>query len=217
MPGDPLDVLFENDDLAVIDKPAGMVVTRPTDTAAARWSMRCWRADLDRDLGRAGARGDRPPAGRNVGRNRGGQDTAALETLRSIQKRAVENFIRRWSKGHPTRRTASSMPHRARSPPAQRMAVARDGREAVTEFHDRAVRRIQPREVFPRLATYQIRVHLAFIGHPVVAIRSGGNTAIKMKRHFLHAAAISFAARLRRIVTVDAAPVPLQTSSTSCR
>jgi len=70
-------------------------------------------------------------------------------------------------------------------------------------------------EVFPKTGrTHQIRVHLAFIGHPVVGDTVYGrrHQRIKMKRHFLHAAAISFPLPgSSEIVTVEAPlPVPLQ-------
>ena len=62
--------------------------------------------------------------------------------------------------------------------------------------------------------THQIRVHLAFIGHPVVGDTVYGrrHQRIKMKRHFLHAAALSFPLPgSSEIVTVEAPlPVPLQ-------
>ena len=50
-------------------------------------------------------------------------------------------------------------------------------------------------EVKPQTGrTHQIRVHLAYIGHPVVGDEVYGyrKQRIKLKRHFLHAAELSF-------------------------
>jgi 23S rRNA pseudouridine1911/1915/1917 synthase len=78
----------------------------------------------------------------------------------------------------------------------KRMAVTRDGREAVTEYHVLETYAYHSLlEVFPKTGrTHQIRVHLAFIGCPVVGDNVYGprKQRIKMKRHFLHAAAITF-------------------------
>jgi 23S rRNA-/tRNA-specific pseudouridylate synthase len=37
----PLPILYQDKDLIVIDKPAGMVVTPPPGIRAGRWSTRC--------------------------------------------------------------------------------------------------------------------------------------------------------------------------------
>ena len=95
-------------------------------------------------------------------------------------------------------------------------AVVRDGREAVTEYHvletyaDHTLL-----EVFPQTGrTHQIRVHLAFIGTPVVGDTVYGRRkqAIRMKRHFLHAASITFPRpESGELLTVEAAlPTGLQ-------
>jgi 23S rRNA-/tRNA-specific pseudouridylate synthase len=38
----PLDIIFENDELIIVNKPAGMVVHPAADMTLARWSMLCW-------------------------------------------------------------------------------------------------------------------------------------------------------------------------------
>jgi len=98
------------------------------------------------------------------------------------------------------------------------MAVNRDGREAITEFHviDEYAD-FSLLEVFPQTGrTHQIRVHLAFIGHPVVGdgVYGRRKEPIKLKRHFLHAAAITFARPdTGEPVTVEA-PLPVGLANT---
>jgi 23S rRNA pseudouridine1911/1915/1917 synthase len=78
----------------------------------------------------------------------------------------------------------------------KRMAVTRDGRPATTEYHVIETYAYHSLlDVFPKTGrTHQIRVHLAFIGCPVVGDNVYGprKQRLKMKRHFLHAAAITF-------------------------
>lgn len=80
-----------------------------------------------------------------------------------------------------------------------KMAVARDGREARTRYDVR--RRFTDPEPLTLLdckletgRTHQIRVHLAAIGHPVAGdARYGGvRAAVPLDRPFLHAAALGF-------------------------
>ena len=74
----------------------------------------------------------------------------------------------------------------------KRMAVVHGGREATSEYKvleyyaDHALLEVQ---IFTG-RTHQIRVHLAFIGHPIVGDDVYGfrKQRIKMKRNFLHAA-----------------------------
>ena len=216
----PLDVLFENDDLAAIDKPAGMVVHPAyghrsgtlVNAVLARWpSIAAWgepeRAGIVHRL-------DKETSGVIVV----AKTPSALETLRAqFKERAVEKRYLALVEGTPDTPDGIIDAPIGRDPnQRKRMAVARDGREAVTEFHViEQYDEFSLMEVFPKTGrTHQIRVHLAFIGHPVVGDTVYGRRRqrIKMKRHFLHAAAISFPLPgSSEIVTVEAPlPVPLQ-------
>jgi 23S rRNA pseudouridine1911/1915/1917 synthase len=78
----------------------------------------------------------------------------------------------------------------------KQMTVTPDGRQAITEFHVlEHFAEYSLLEVLPKTGrTHQIRVHLAFIGCPVVGDTVYGRRkqGIKMKRHFLHATSITF-------------------------
>lgn len=78
------------------------------------------------------------------------------------------------------------------------MAVMRGGKPAVSEYRmldgsfsdERAL--VQVKLLTGR--THQIRVHMAFIGCPIVGDTVYGfrKQRVKLKRHFLHAAELSF-------------------------
>ena len=85
----------------------------------------------------------------------------------------------------------------------QRMAVVRTGRPAVTIF--RVVERFRNSTLLEVSIetgrTHQIRVHLAFIGHPIVGDHLYGSaraTEPQRSRQFLHASGLAFQYRTLR-------------------
>ena len=80
----------------------------------------------------------------------------------------------------------------------KRMAVVRGGRPAITEYQVVA-EAFRDGQALVRVKlltgrTHQIRVHMAFIGCPVVGDRVYGfrKQRVTLKRHFLHAAELAF-------------------------
>lgn len=195
-----LDVLYEDDSVAVVNKPAGMVVhpayghTSGTlvNAILARWP----EAATPQAEGRAGIvhRLDKETSGVILV----ARTPAALEDLRrQFKARTVTKRYLALVEGIPDAREGVIDAPIGRDPAQRkRMAVLRGGREAVTEFRvvelydDFALVEAHPKTG----RTHQIRVHLAFIGHPVVGDTVYGRRKqrIKLKRHFLHAAAITF-------------------------
>ena len=216
----PLSVLYEDEHVAVVDKPAGMVVhpsfghTSGTlvNAILARWPQIAAFADLER----AGIvhRLDKDTSGVIVV----AKTEDALAYLQAqFKARQIEKRYLALVEGIPESSEGVIDAPIGRDPrQRKRMAVTRDGREAVTAFRvlelyaDHALLEVAPKTG----RTHQIRVHLAFIGHPVVGDTVYGRRKqrIKMKRHFLHAARITFTpAPQSDPVTVEAPlPVPLQ-------
>ncbi|HML21235.1 MAG TPA: RluA family pseudouridine synthase [Aggregatilinea sp.] len=196
----PLTVLYEDECVAVIDKPAGMVVHPAVghsggtlvNAVLARWPEIAAFSEPDR----AGIvhRLDKETSGVIVI----AKTPDALETMRDqFKARTVSKRYIALVEGVPeTSEGIIDAPIGRDSAQRKRMAVVRDGRESVTEFRvlellgDYALI-----EAFPKTGrTHQIRVHMAFVDHPVVGDTVYGRRkqTIKMKRHFLHAASITF-------------------------
>ena len=192
----PLDVLYEDGDLVAVDKPAGMVVHPAygnrtgtlVNAALARWpEMRGVGGDE-----RAGIvhRLDKGTSGVMVLARTG----AALEALQQqFRQRTVYKRYIALVEGVPGSSNGVIEAPIGRDPKQRkRLAVVRGGREASTRYdlvedlRTHALLSLEPLTG----RTHQIRVHLMFLGHPVVGDSVYGfrRQRIKMKRLFLHAA-----------------------------
>lgn len=199
----PLEVIYEDDDLAVIDKPAGMIV-HPGDqnetgtlvsAALARWPE---IASMNIEEKRAGIvhRLDKDTSGLIVvARN----DRTRRILSEQFQERTVDKIYIALLEKRPETTTGQIDAPIARDPKQRKkMAVVRGGKPAVSEFtviEDDFVggqALVKVRLLTGR--THQIRVHMAFIGCPIVGDRVYGyrKQRIGLKRQFLHAAALSF-------------------------
>ena len=212
----PLAVLYEDDHVAVIDKPAGMVVHPSFGHASgtlvnavlARWPRTASETDADR----AGIvhRLDKETSGVIVIAKTGD----ALESLRQqFKDRTIHKKYIALVEGTPSTPEGRIDAPIGRDPnQRKRMAVVRGGREAVTEFHvTQLFANHSLVEVSPHTGrTHQIRVHMAFIGHPVVGDTVYGRRkkTIRMKRHFLHAARITFLSPASDEPILVEAPLP---------
>jgi 23S rRNA pseudouridine1911/1915/1917 synthase len=197
----PLDILYEDDDVVAINKPAGMVVhpayghTSGTlvNAVLARWPQVTEFSEPDR----AGIvhRLDKETSGIIlVAKTR-----AALDDMRAqFRNRVVRKRYLALVEGTPDTPDGLIDAPIGRDPQQRkRMAVKREGREAITEYHVLEVYAdYSLLELYPMTGrTHQIRAHLAFIGHPVVGDTVYGRRkqGIKMKRHFLHSSSVILA------------------------
>ena len=213
----PLDVVYEDEHLIVIDKPAGMVV-HPAAGARTGTLVNALLArypDLLESFGAANGEDedeDNDERGRDASRpgivHRLDRDTSGLILVAraapvrvalqaQFRARAVEKRYLALVHGVPTTPRGLIDASIARDPRRRkRMAVVQGGRPARTEY-----RLAEPLgdyallEVFPKTGrTHQLRVHMAFLGHPIVGDRVYGRRRerIECPRQFLHAAGLTF-------------------------
>lgn len=193
----PLSIIFENDDLLVVDKPAGMVV----HPAAGHDSGTLVHAVLGYDPDIEGIGGEeRPGVVHRLDKDTSGlimlakNERAHRWLVEQFTERRVEKTYLALVDGKPPTPTGRIEAPIGRDPrDRKKMAIVRleKGREAVSEY--------KTLEGFPRHAllefhpltgrTHQIRLHCAFLGCPIAADTTYGRRkpSLALNRHFLHA------------------------------
>lgn len=200
----PLDICYEDEDILVINKPAGMVV----HPAVGHESGTLVHAILSHCPDLPGVGGEKRPGIVH----RLDKDTSGLmivakndHALRFLQKQFKERTVEK---------TYLALVEGDVQPPAalidapigrdprqrKKMAVIRSqsftsrpaqtSYELLTSFGGFSLLECHPHTG----RTHQIRVHMAFIGHPLVGdvVYGHRKQKIQLERHFLHAAAITF-------------------------
>lgn len=193
----PLDILFENQDLMVVNKPAGMVV----HPAAGHADGTLVNAALAHAPEMEGISGEqRPGIVHRLDKDTSGliliakNDFAHHWLVSQFQERKVVKVYQALVDGRPPTPKGRIEAPIGRDPDnRQRMAVVSEekGREAVSEYFTRETFLHHTLlDVHPLTGrTHQIRVHMAFIGCPIAADPLYGfrRPSVPLGRQFLHA------------------------------
>lgn len=192
-------VCYEDDDVAVIDKPAGLIVhrthLRDVRPSVADWALERWPSlrALPGDPLRRGLvhRLDRGTSGLMVIALSAG----AYESLRrAVHDHEVERRYRALVVGVPPQAARIEAPLGRDLRDLSRVAVVSGGRDARTQltvvWHGRDTSLVELTLETGR--THQIRVHLSAIGHPIVGDEVYGVPYGGLERPFLHATALAF-------------------------
>ncbi len=197
----PLSIVFENDDLLVVNKPAGMVV----HPAAGHSTGTLVHAALAHAPDMVGIGGEkRPGVVHRLDRDTSGLILLAKndQAQRFLQdqfrlRKTVKTYIALVDGKPPTPTGRIEAPVGRDTANRKLMSVTgvKKGREAVTEYRTlETFREHTLLEVHPLTGrTHQIRVHLKFIGCPVAGDTVYGHrhTTIELGRQFLHAARLT--------------------------
>lgn len=217
----PIAVVYEDDDLLVVNKPARMVV----HPAHGHWEGTLVNALLARYPGLAAGDAGRPGIVHRLDRDTSGlivvaKTEVALEHLRQqFKSRSVKKTYLALVHGCPPAPEGIIEAPVGRDPRRrQRMAVVPGGRAARTRYRlleglgDYSLLAVSPETG----RTHQIRVHLAWLGAPVAGdpVYSRGREAREAKkrlglgRQFLHAWRLSFERPDGKGVVELEAPLP---------
>lgn len=196
----PLDILYEDDSIICINKPAGMVVHpapgHPSGTFVNALLHHCQQLPTVGDENRPGIvhRLDKDTSGVLVAAKtiQAHQRLITLFSERKIQKEYLTVCI-----GHPGDRTIDAPI--GRHPKCRKeMIVKPEGKEAVTEIET-----LKKGDLFSLIRakpvtgrTHQIRIHLKSIGFPILGDKTYGSLKMNQKlgatRQLLHAYRIIF-------------------------
>jgi 23S rRNA pseudouridine1911/1915/1917 synthase len=194
----PLKVAYEDSDIIVVDKPAGMLV-HPTVGQYTGTLVNAVLAHCP-DLG--GIDGSlRPGIVHRLDKDTSGlmvvakNDAAQMSLSRQIKQRAITKGYLALVTGRLSPVNGAVEGPIGRHPhDRKRMAVVSGGREARTDY--RVIKYLDGHtllEVMPETGrTHQIRVHLSAIGYPVFGDPVYGKRSPLLGRQFLHAHRLGF-------------------------
>ena len=194
----PLKIIYEDDDLLVVDKPAGLTV-HPAPGHPAHTLVNAILAHFPHlaDIGDA----LRPGVVHRLDKDTSGvmlvaKSSAAQANLaKQFKSHAVTKAYLALVKGKLEPEEGIIEADIGRDPHhRQKMAVVAQGREARTEYRViKYVGNYTLLEVMPETGrTHQIRVHLAAIGFPVLGDKVYGVRSPHLSRQFLHASRLGF-------------------------
>lgn len=193
----PLDVIYEDDDMLVINKEKGIVVhpgNGNLDGTLANAVMARCKGGLSGIGGKI-----RPGIVHRIDKDTSGlviiakNDKAHINLSNQIQKRKVKKTYIALVRGVIKENEATiNMPIGRSTKDRKKMAVSKNGKEAITNF--KVLKRFTGYTLLEvnieTGRTHQIRVHLAEIGFPIVGdmVYSNGKNPFNVEGQMLHAA-----------------------------
>lgn len=220
----PLDVLFENDDLLVVNKPAGMVV-HPSAGHAGGTLVHAALAHAPEMEGVGGE--GRPGVVHRLDRDTSGiillakNDMAHRWLQEQFRSRKVEKTYLALVDGHPptpSGRIEAAVGRQTTQRKLMAVVAEHKGRPAVSLYRTlesySAHTLLEVKPVTGR--THQIRLHLKFIGCPVVGDVVYGlrNPSLPLGRHFLHAQRLTILLPKETKSSQFEAPLPAELQAT---
>lgn len=213
----PLNIIFEDNDILIINKEKGMVVHpgngNPDGTLVNAIMARC-KDSLSGIGGKI-----RPGVVHRIDKDTSGlviiakNDKAHIDISEQIKNREVEKIYLALVRGNIKETEAViNMPIGRSSKDRKKMAVDKKGKEAITEF-----KVLEKFDGFTYVEvkiktgrTHQIRVHMAEIGYPIVGdeVYSNGKNPFGIRGQMLHAAKLGFIHPRTKEKVVFEAPLP---------
>lgn len=197
----PLDIIYEDEDILIINKEKGMVV-HPGNGNPDGTLVNAVMAKCEGSLSGIGGK-IRPGVVHRIDKDTSGlviiakNDKAHINISEQIKNREVKKVYVALVRGVISENEAViNMPIGRSTKDRKKMAVSRNGKEAITEF--KVLKRYKD-FTYIKLniktgRTHQIRVHMSEIGHPVVGdeVYSNGKNPFNVKGQMLHAKELEF-------------------------
>lgn len=197
----PLDIIYEDSDIIVVNKPKGMVV-HPANENPDGTLVNAILSICKNSL--SGIGGElRPGIVHRLDKDTSGliivakNDKAHINMSEQIKERNVKKTYIALVRGNvPEEKATINMPIGRSTKDRKKMAVTKNGKQAITHF--KVLKRYSKYTLLEIKIetgrTHQIRVHMAEIGYPVVgdAVYSNGKNEFGIEGQMLHAYKLEF-------------------------